>query len=178
MKDVSNLTCQCGRVPSVDLAMEADELEKLAFRVSLRSGRADRPRCDPRAIAVQYLGLRLCPWPGARSRLDGAIVWYDSRGSEQAQAYFVAHEIGHYLLSGEPAGPELERACSRIGAALILPGPSFLRDVLELRALRAVVDCWPLSTRRMARMRISELSDDVGGVTPFLRVRQRGPEDE
>lgn len=155
----------------VDLAMEADELEELAFRVSLRSGRVDRPRCDPRAIAVQYLGLRLCPWPGTRSRLDGTTVWYDSRGSEQSQAYFVAHEIGHYLLSGEPAGAELERACSRIGAALILPGPSFLRDVLELRALRPVVDRWPLSTRRMARMRIVELSDGVGGVSSILQAQ-------
>lgn len=147
--------CQLTRCLIDDPAVEADELERIAWRISQKSGFTDRPHCDPRAIAVQHFGLRLCPWPHARPRLERGIIWYPSNAKETAQAYFVAHELGHHVLAGEPVGEALERACSRIGVALLLPREPFARDVSERVDLRAA---WPLATGVVIRRRMGEVS--------------------
>ncbi len=82
------------------------------------------------------------------------MIWYPSGAKETAQAYFVAHELGHVLLSGEPEGEHLERACSRIGVALMLPRPAFVRDVEERIDLR---EAWPLATRMVLKRRRAEV---------------------
>jgi len=61
-----------------------DEAEEVARQATAESGLDDRPRCDPRTLAVSYLGLRLAPLPGMRPRLDGGIVWYPSDAPDDA----------------------------------------------------------------------------------------------
>lgn len=139
--------------------MTEDEAEEVARQAVMGSGLDDRPRCDPRVLAASYLGLRLCPWPRRTAALLGEVVWYPAAASDQAQAYLVAHECGHELVRGERIeGQLLERVCSRIGVALMLPRRAFARDARALGgnvdALRAL---WPLATETVIRRRLVEL---------------------
>jgi hypothetical protein len=125
--------------------------------VSVRYGFIDRPDCDPRAIA-KALGLKV-----VEARLPahsfGDVIVIPGHVSEQAKAYFTAHEIGHFLLNGEAPCEELERACSRIGTALMLPRESFARD-LQCASWAALGVMWPLATRTVLRRRAAEIQDD------------------
>lgn len=143
--------------------MSEDEAEEVARQATVESGLDDRPRCDPRTFAVSYLGLRLAPLPGMRPRLDGGIVWYPSDAPDDAIAYYVAHECGHELVRGARLrGDTLERVCSRIGCALLLPRRAFVRDARDTRgsvdALRAL---WPLASREIIRRRLREVGYGV-----------------
>lgn len=71
--------------------MDAEEAEEVARQALDESGLDDRPRCDPRTLAVSYLGLVLCPWQRVRPRLVGGVIWYPAVAPETAQAYYVAH---------------------------------------------------------------------------------------
>jgi Zn-dependent peptidase ImmA (M78 family) len=68
----------------------------------------------------------------------------------------VAHELGHHLLEGEPEGESLERACSRVGVALLLPHVPFARDIADRIDLRTA---WPLATRLVIKRRRAEVYD-------------------
>lgn len=141
------------------IRVSEDEAEEVARQATVESGLDDRPRCDPRTLAVSYLGLRLAPLPGMRPRLESGIVWYPSDAPPDAIAYYVAHECGHELVRTERLrGDVLERVCSRIGCALLLPRRAFVRDVRATRgdvdALRAL---WPLASREVIRRRLREV---------------------
>lgn len=146
--------------------MGEDEAEDIARQHIAESGLDDRPRCDPRVFAASYLGLRLASWGRRSAALVGDVVWYPAWAPDDAQAYFVAHECGHELVRGERLeGAHLERACSRVGVALILPRRAFLRDVRavgrDLDALRAL---WPLASRVVIARRLHELlGEDYDG---------------
>lgn len=137
--------------------MDAKELERVAWGVSARHGFIDRPNCNPRDIA-DALGLRV-----VEARLPphshGRTIVIPGHASEQAKAYFTAHEIGHLLLEGEDRCEGLERACSRIGAALMLPREPFARD-LQCASWAALGEMWPLATRTVLRRRAAEVTQD------------------
>lgn len=154
--------------------MEADEAEELARRASAESTLTDRPRCDPGALAVGYLELRLAPMPRARPHLNGDLIVYPREASAQTAAYMIAHECGHHLLHIE--GWRLDRdleeqAASRIGIALMLPRSPFVRDALKTgRDPRALAALWPLATPRICLRRLVELGLSDGAVArPGLR---------
>jgi hypothetical protein len=139
------------------------EIEGLARTTSAESGLDDRPRCDPRTLAVNYCGLTLAPWGRTRARLAGGVIWYPAAATEDAQAYLVAHEVGHDLI--EYAGMRMDReaeeiAASRIGCALLLPHRAYLRDVRangwDVPALQAL---WPLASAWIHARRIAELCE-------------------
>ncbi len=152
--------------------MTEDEAEEIARQAVAGSGLDDRPRCDPRVLAASYLGLRLCPWPRRTAALLGEVVWYPAAASDQAQAYLVAHECGHELVRGERLeGPLLERVCSRIGVALMLPRRAFLRDAARTHGdLDALCALWPLATRTVIERRIAEL-EGRGPISGLGRLR-------
>lgn len=131
----------------------------MARQATVESGLDDRPRCDPRVLAVSYLGLRLMPWPRAHPRLVEGVVWYPAEAPPDAQAYYVAHECGHELMRGERLrGERLERVCSRIGCALLLPRRAFLRDVRRVGAdVASLCELWPLASAEVVRRRLGEL---------------------
>lgn len=142
------------------IRMGEDEAEDVARQHIAESGLDDRPRCDPRVFAASYLGLRLAPIRGSRPRLVDGVIWYPSEVSEDAQAYLVAHECGHELVRAERLeGEHLERVCSRVGVALLLPRRAFLRDLRahgpDLAALRAL---WPLASEWVIARRIAEVA--------------------
>lgn len=135
------------------------------------SGLDDRPRCDPRVMAASYLGLRLAPWPGAHPRLVRGVLWYPSDTTEDAQAYFVAHEVGHALLGSEHGldGDALERAASRVGSGILLPRRAYMRDLSAVGwDLDALAALWPLASRWVHARRITEL---VEGTTAIRYLR-------
>jgi hypothetical protein len=137
------------------------ECESLAEIACAESGLDDRPRCDPRTLAVSYCGLTLAPWGRARARLVDGIVWYPAAASEDAQAYLVAHEVGHDLIAHAGALPaDEELAASRVGCALLLPRRPYLRDLRargwDVPALRAL---WPLASPWIHARRIAEVID-------------------
>jgi hypothetical protein len=144
--------------------MGEDEAEDVARQAIDESGLDDRPRCDPRTLAVSYLGLTLAPWPRVRPRLVGGVIWYPSDATDDAQAYYVAHECGHELVRGETLeGEHLERVCSRIGVALLLPRRAFLRDLrAHGRDLDALHALWPLASRTIIHRRIAEVTGRGG----------------
>lgn len=139
------------------------EAEAIAAQASSESGLDDRPHADPLVLAAAYLQLRLMPRRGRCSRLLDGVIVYPAHADEQARAYFVAHECGHFLVRDvglRVAEHEEEMLASRIGCALILPRRAFLRDarrcdedVDQLRAL------WPLATAKIIRRRLAELRD-------------------
>lgn len=132
----------------------------MARQHAVESGLDDRPRCDPRVFAASYLGLRLASWGRFGGALVDNVVWYPAWAPEDAQAYLVAHECGHELVRGERLeGAHLERVCSRIGCALLLPRRAFLRDLRargpDLAALHAL---WPLASEWVIARRIAEVA--------------------
>ncbi len=153
--------------------MTEDEAEEVARQASEESGLDDRPRCDPRVLAAGYLGLELLPWPRTPPRLVDGVIWYPSEAREDAIAYYVAHECGHELVRGERLeGDLLERVCSRIGVALLLPRRAFLRDLHacgpDVHALRAL---WPLASAWVIARRIAELGSYRAERDRWGRVR-------
>lgn len=142
-----------------DPGVDEDEAEEVARQVSEETGLDDRPRCDPRVIAAGYLDLELLPWPNTPPRLVEGVIWYPSNAPRDAQAYFIAHECGHELVRTERLeGAQLERVCSRIGCALLLPRRAFLRDVRALGAdLDQLHELWPLASRWVIARRLEEL---------------------
>lgn len=153
-------TASVGRRQDRRSTVDEDEAEEVARQASVESGLDDRPRCDPRTLAISYLGLTLIPWPRVRARLDGGVLWYPAEVDEQAQAYLVAHECGHDLVRGERLeGQHLERVCSRIGCALILPRRAFLRDLrMHGPDLDALAALWPLASRWVIARRVAEVA--------------------
>lgn len=142
--------------------MDGEAAEHLAWQTSQASGFDDRPRCDPRKIAVNYCELTLAPWPKTKPRLVDGVIWYPSDAPENAQAYYVAHEVGHDVIAH--AGYKLdreteERAASRIAVGLLLPRPRYLRDLHEhgwdLEVLRTL---WPLASPWVHARRIAEVT--------------------
>lgn len=144
--------------------MDEADLEGLAIEACEESGLDDRPRCDPRTMAASYLQLTLAPWPGTSPRLVRGVLWYPSDVPEDAQAYYVAHEVGHALL-GSPHGlgeVEIERGASRIGSAILLPRRAYLRDLSAVgRDLDALCALWPLASAWVQARRITEVLRDV-----------------
>lgn len=151
-----------------------DEAEYLASVASSESG-LDERGCDPRVMAVNYCRLVLAPWPRAAPRLSGGVLHYPSNVPEDAQAFFVAHEVGHDLIEYAGVrleGPELERACSRIAAALLLPRRAYARDVAALGwDVRALRKLWPLASPWIHARRIAEI--DRSAVASRWRPRRR-----
>jgi hypothetical protein len=150
------------------------EAEYLAGVASSESG-LDGRGCDPRTLAVSYCGLTLAPWPRARPRLSAGVIHYPSNASEDAQAFYVAHEIGHDLIAAagvDLAGDALERACSRIAAALILPRRAYGRDVAkcgwDVCALRKL---WPLASPWIHARRLAEI--DGAAIASRWRSRRK-----
>lgn len=140
--------------------MGADEAEDVARQHIAESGLDDRPDCDPRVFAASYLGLRLASWGRFGAALVDGVVWYPAWAPDDAQAYLVAHECGHELVRDQRLeGDCLERVCSRVGVALLLPRRAFLRDLRahgpDLAALRAL---WPLASEWVIARRIAEVA--------------------
>lgn len=144
--------------------MDEVEAEEVARQATIESGLDDRPRCDPRVLAASYLGLALVPWPRRFASLVRGVVWYPAAASDDAQAYLVAHECGHELVRGERLeGAHLERVCSRIGCALILPRRAFLRDARAVNGdTRALRSLWPLASDVVIERRLAELGYSPG----------------
>ncbi len=143
-----------GGKPLDDRRVEDVDLERIAWQASMRYGFTDRPRCDPRAIAVA-MGLAVELVPGMPPHIRGTRIVIPASACDQAQAYFVGHEIGHYLLRGEDRCEGIERACSRIGVALMLPAGPFARDVCD--EWHALERLWPLASRTVLRRRAVEI---------------------
>lgn len=137
-----------------DRWVEESELERIAWKTSVRYGFTDRPKCDPAEIA-RALGLAVVFVHGIPPHIDGQRVIVPATVSLQARAYFIGHEIGHFLLRGEERGEGTERACSRIGVALILPAAPFARDISE--NWHALGELWPLASRTVLRRRVVEV---------------------
>jgi hypothetical protein len=135
--------------------VDAEELERIASRISAQTGLDDRPLCDPYTIA-RALGLTVRFVRGLPPHTNGALIVIPSTAHEQAQAYFIAHEVGHFLLRGEERCEELERACSRVGVALMLPARPFARDLAH--GWSTLQELWPLASRTVIRRRASELT--------------------
>lgn len=135
--------------------------EGIAAGVSSASGLDDRPNCDPAVIAVAYLDLHLVPQRGRGSRLDRDRIFYPARASACDAAYFIAHELGHWLARDarmQLSRPEEEVVASRIGCALLLPRIAFLRDARATGGdVEQLVRLWPLTTPTIVRRRIAEL---------------------
>jgi hypothetical protein len=154
--------------------MTGDEAEEIAWEASRESGLDDRPKCDPRTMAVSYCLLSLAPWRGTKPRFQDGVIWYDADAPESAQAYYVAHEVGHDLIAW--AGYELERAveeraASRIGCALLLPKRAYRRDLgAHGWDLPALVSMWPLAAPWIHARRIAEVAFG-GAVTSRWTVR-------
>lgn len=69
----------------------------------------------------------------------------------------IAHELAH-LVIGDEAGENLEPACQRCGAALLLPREAFLRDVWALKwDLVALFHRWRYCSMESVASRISDL---------------------
>lgn len=163
--------------------MNGDEAEHLAWVASCESGLVERGRCDPRLMAVNYCELQLAPWPRARPRLSSGVIWYPSGQPEDAEAFLVGHEVAHDLLNAAGVnlvGDPLERACSRIAAALLLPRPAFRRDLASVGwDVLALHELWPLASPWIIARRITEVA--VGGAVASRwragRVERVGSED-
>lgn len=144
--------------------MRADETEHIAETASNESGLTDRPRADPRTMAVSYCGLRLAPWVKARPKLVDGVIWYPANAAEASIAWYCGHEVGHDLLDYAGVrlrGARLERAASRIGVAVTLPRRAYLRDVAaEGWNLDALTTLWPLASRWVHARRIVDLYRD------------------
>lgn len=143
--------------------MDAHDAEALASDVSRTSGLDDRPRCDSRVLALCHLGLRLIPHRQEVTALVGDRIYYRSGQSEDAQAFLVAHECGHFLAREWGCPPELEEAAaSRIGTALMLPRIPYLRDLLIVGwDLPALCKLWPLASPWIHARRIVEVTNDA-----------------
>lgn len=140
-----------------------EDLEYVASAACAESGLGDRPRCDPRTMAVSYCGLTLAPWPRVRPHIARRVLWYPSDVTEDAQAYFVAHEVGHELLDGAGlVGDDLERGASRVGSGILLPRRPYLRDLAatswDLREMRRL---WPLASAWVHARRMAEVCEGI-----------------
>jgi hypothetical protein len=145
--------------------MTGDDAEQIATQASAESGLDDRPRCDPRLVAVGYLGLRLRPLPKAHARLDRGVIVYDSEAPPETIAYMISHECGHALIAeaGYRLTPALEeQAASRVGCALLLPRRAYLRDVYQCCGdMPTLRELWPLASAWVLARRMAEVCEDV-----------------
>jgi hypothetical protein len=123
-------------------------------------------------------GLDVQYWAraGAKTDLDAATVWVESRARPERLQGLVAHELGHVAL--DRAGLEQsERGATYVGGALRLPRREMLRDLREtawsLEALRAR---HPHASATAIAVRITQLRTaclalfDPNGRTPPWRV--------
>lgn len=144
--------------------MKADETEHIAETASNESGLTDRPKADPRSMAVNYCQLQLAPWGRTKPRLQNGVIWYPANAPEVSVVWWVGHEVGHRLLDDAGArldGARLERAASRIGGAITLPRRAYLRDFMVTGwNLDALMDLWPLASRWVHARRIVDLYRD------------------
>lgn len=142
--------------------MTPEDAERLAREHSIAARLDDRPRCDPRTMAVAYCGLQLAPWPGAIPRLVNGVIWYPSDCPVTAQVYYVGHETGHNIVEHEGLrlDPRIEElVASRIGVAITLPGVAYARDVEAFGwDLPLLARLWPLASAWVHARRIVELS--------------------
>ncbi len=151
--------------------MTGDDAESIAWEACRESGLDDRPRCDPLVFAACFLGLRLCPRPGAEPRLAGGRLIYPSDAADDAIAYYVSHENGHDLAIAADVDPAIEeQVASRIGVALMLPRSRYLRDLgacgWDIDALRAL---WPLASLWIHARRIAEVTRDGAVASRWTR---------
>lgn len=143
--------------------MNAHDAEVVALNVSRASGLDDRPRCDPRVLALCHLGLRLIPHRREVTALVGDRIFYRSGQPDDATAYAVAHECGHLLAREWGCSAELEEAAaSRIGTAIMLPRAPYLRDLAMVGwDIPALCELWPLASPWIHARRIVEVTGDA-----------------
>lgn len=153
-----------GLIDDSSLVVTGEQCEALAWRESVASRLDDRPRCDPLVFAVSYLERELEPRPWTEPHTIDRRIVYPADETDEAIAYFVAHECGHILAN--EAWPHLdapseENAASRIGVALLLPRAPYRRDLdavgWQLQALR---ELWPLASPWILARRIAEVARD------------------
>ncbi len=111
----------------------AYDTEDAARRICKMAGvTADRPT-PLRQIAAKVLGkknVRIVPGFGSEGALipiRGQLTLFARAGqTHERREHVFGHELGHWICHHDGhAGPDLERDCDRIGAALIAPRSAF-----------------------------------------------------
>ncbi|MBX3246702.1 MAG: ImmA/IrrE family metallo-endopeptidase [Myxococcales bacterium] len=73
-------------------------------------------------------GVRIIPTPG-RTYSAGDVVWLRARARPIAARWQLAHELGHVLAARGGLDRSCERTASTIGAALLLPRRTLVREL-------------------------------------------------
>lgn len=140
-----------------------DEAESLAGELREQSGLSEGapPSLVARALGYQVI---MCPLPGC---LGGSMpgsnkILVSPSGYRPRDELTVAHELAELALEDKVHGPNHERFCQRVAAAIILPRSVFVSSVIDCAwDLSALRRRWRYASWETIALRMADLLPGV-----------------